>query len=315
MIVASFLVKDLHLEWQHGARHFLHWLVDGDLASNQHGWQWAAGCGTDAAPYFRVFNPTSQGRKFDPRRRTSGGGCPSWPTSPTRTTRRPTTATGSATRCRSSTTPPSAARRWPLGGDPLTCVAPSRPAARPERPARQRRPVPDLLVPRRFCGPRRRATAAGPPARSRPSSTRPRSSVSLLRRRRWTPRCPSTSSTADRRDVDGAPVARAEAADVERRVGRPGAGRGGASRGGVVRRARARTRSRPASSCGTDRDRRAADLPGTGRRPGRPARVAATWTPGRVACADDLAAVTWAALDCVGGWAGDLEERRWCWPG
>jgi deoxyribodipyrimidine photo-lyase len=66
MIVASFLVKDLHLEWQHGARHFLRWLVDGDLASNQHGWQWTAGCGTDAAPYFRVFNPTTQGRKFDP---------------------------------------------------------------------------------------------------------------------------------------------------------------------------------------------------------------------------------------------------------
>ena len=66
MIVASFLVKDLHLEWQHGARHFMRWLVDGDLASNQHGWQWVAGCGTDAAPYFRVFNPTSQGRKFDP---------------------------------------------------------------------------------------------------------------------------------------------------------------------------------------------------------------------------------------------------------
>ncbi len=66
MIVASFLVKDLHLEWQHGARHFMQWLVDGDLASNQHGWQWTAGCGTDAAPYFRVFNPTTQGAKFDP---------------------------------------------------------------------------------------------------------------------------------------------------------------------------------------------------------------------------------------------------------
>ncbi len=66
MIVASFLVKDLHLEWQHGARHFMEWLIDGDLASNQHGWQWTAGCGTDASPYFRVFNPTSQGRKFDP---------------------------------------------------------------------------------------------------------------------------------------------------------------------------------------------------------------------------------------------------------
>ncbi|MGI8900339.1 MAG: cryptochrome/photolyase family protein [Nocardioides sp.] len=66
MIVASFLVKDLHLEWQHGARHFMHWLVDGDLASNQHGWQWVAGCGTDAAPYFRVFNPVTQGSKSDP---------------------------------------------------------------------------------------------------------------------------------------------------------------------------------------------------------------------------------------------------------
>lgn len=66
MIVASFLVKDLHLEWQHGARHFMRWLVDGDLASNQQNWQWAAGSGVDAAPYFRVFNPTAQGRKFDP---------------------------------------------------------------------------------------------------------------------------------------------------------------------------------------------------------------------------------------------------------
>ena len=44
----------------------MRWLVDGDLASNQHGWQWVAGCGTDAAPYFRVFNPTAQGRRFDP---------------------------------------------------------------------------------------------------------------------------------------------------------------------------------------------------------------------------------------------------------
>jgi len=66
MIVASFLVKDLHLPWQWGARWFLEQLVDGDIASNQHGWQWCAGCGTDAAPYFRVFNPTLQGRKFDP---------------------------------------------------------------------------------------------------------------------------------------------------------------------------------------------------------------------------------------------------------
>jgi deoxyribodipyrimidine photo-lyase len=66
MVVASFLVKDLHLPWWRGARHFMRHLVDGDLASNQHGWQWAAGCGTDAAPYFRIFNPTTQGQKFDP---------------------------------------------------------------------------------------------------------------------------------------------------------------------------------------------------------------------------------------------------------
>lgn len=66
MITASFLVKDLHLPWQWGARWFLAQLIDGDIASNQHGWQWAAGCGTDAAPYFRVFNPEAQAKKFDP---------------------------------------------------------------------------------------------------------------------------------------------------------------------------------------------------------------------------------------------------------
>jgi deoxyribodipyrimidine photo-lyase len=67
MIVASFLTKDLHVWWPHGARHFMQHLVDGDLASNQHGWQWTAGTGTDASPYFRVFNPVTQGQKFDPQ--------------------------------------------------------------------------------------------------------------------------------------------------------------------------------------------------------------------------------------------------------
>ena len=66
MVVASFLVKDLHVEWQHGAHHFMRHLRDADLASNSHGWQWAAGSGTDAAPYFRVFNPITQGLRFDP---------------------------------------------------------------------------------------------------------------------------------------------------------------------------------------------------------------------------------------------------------
>lgn len=66
MIVASFLVKDLRLPWQEGARWFWDTLVDADLASNTLNWQWAAGCGADAAPYFRIFNPVLQGRKFDP---------------------------------------------------------------------------------------------------------------------------------------------------------------------------------------------------------------------------------------------------------
>jgi deoxyribodipyrimidine photo-lyase len=66
MITASFLVKDLHLDWRRGARWFMDHLVDADLASNQLGWQWVAGSGNDAAPFFRVFNPTLQGTKFDP---------------------------------------------------------------------------------------------------------------------------------------------------------------------------------------------------------------------------------------------------------
>jgi deoxyribodipyrimidine photo-lyase len=66
MVVASFLVKDLHVDWRRGATHFMRHLVDGDIASNQHGWQWTAGTGTDASPYFRVFNPVRQGERFDP---------------------------------------------------------------------------------------------------------------------------------------------------------------------------------------------------------------------------------------------------------
>ncbi|MEY4554189.1 MAG: hypothetical protein RL197_616 [Actinomycetota bacterium] len=66
MIVASFLIKDLHMEWQQGAEWFEENLTDFDPASNSHGWQWTAGCGTDASPYYRVFNPVMQGLKFDP---------------------------------------------------------------------------------------------------------------------------------------------------------------------------------------------------------------------------------------------------------
>ena len=117
MIVASFLVKDLHLDWTLGARHFMRHLVDGDLASNQHGWQWTAGTGTDAAPYFRVFNPIAQGRKFDPdgrlhpplgarAARTAGRRDP-------RTVAATRRAAGRLPATRSSTTRTNARSRWP----------------------------------------------------------------------------------------------------------------------------------------------------------------------------------------------------------
>jgi deoxyribodipyrimidine photo-lyase len=66
MVVASFLTKNLRLPWQSAARWFWDTLVDADLASNTLGWQWSAGCGADAAPYFRIFNPVRQGERFDP---------------------------------------------------------------------------------------------------------------------------------------------------------------------------------------------------------------------------------------------------------
>lgn len=65
MIVASFLIKDLLIDWRLGERYFMSQLIDGDLASNNGGWQWAASSGNDAAPYFRIFNPTTQGERFD----------------------------------------------------------------------------------------------------------------------------------------------------------------------------------------------------------------------------------------------------------
>jgi len=67
MVVASFLTKDLLIDWRWGERYFMQHLIDGDPASNNGGWQWSAGTGTDAAPYFRIFNPILQGKKFDPQ--------------------------------------------------------------------------------------------------------------------------------------------------------------------------------------------------------------------------------------------------------
>jgi deoxyribodipyrimidine photo-lyase len=66
MIVASFLIKDLLIPWQTGEAWFWDTLVDADLANNAQGWQWVAGSGADAAPYFRIFNPVTQGKTHDP---------------------------------------------------------------------------------------------------------------------------------------------------------------------------------------------------------------------------------------------------------
>jgi deoxyribodipyrimidine photo-lyase len=66
MIVASFLTKDLHIDWRWGEQYFASKLVDYDAMSNSGGWQWSAGCGTDAQPWFRIFNPWAQSEKFDP---------------------------------------------------------------------------------------------------------------------------------------------------------------------------------------------------------------------------------------------------------
>ena len=67
LITASFLVKDLLIDWRQGESFFMSQLIDGDLAANNGGWQWSASTGTDAAPYFRIFNPTTQGERFDPQ--------------------------------------------------------------------------------------------------------------------------------------------------------------------------------------------------------------------------------------------------------
>jgi deoxyribodipyrimidine photo-lyase len=66
MIAASFLVKHLRIDWRRGEEWFWDTLLDADLANNAAGWQWVAGSGADASPYFRIFNPVTQGRKFDP---------------------------------------------------------------------------------------------------------------------------------------------------------------------------------------------------------------------------------------------------------
>ena len=117
MVVASFLIKHLLIDWRAGEAWFWDTLVDADPANNAASWQWVAGCGADAAPYFRIFNPVAQGQKFDPAARTCGAGCPSLPASTThRSTRRgkrrrwnatrPACGSASITRRRSSSMRP-----------------------------------------------------------------------------------------------------------------------------------------------------------------------------------------------------------------
>ncbi|CAA2931105.1 Deoxyribodipyrimidine photo-lyase [Arsenophonus endosymbiont of Bemisia tabaci Q2] len=67
MITASFLVKDLLIDWRKGESYFMTQLLDGDFSANNGGWQWAASTGTDSVPYFRIFNPITQGKRFDPK--------------------------------------------------------------------------------------------------------------------------------------------------------------------------------------------------------------------------------------------------------
>lgn len=92
MTVASFLTKNLRLPWQLGARWFWDTLVDADLANNTQGWQWIAGCGADAAPYFRVFNPVRQGERFDPEGLYVRRWCPELARLPQRQLHQPWTA-------------------------------------------------------------------------------------------------------------------------------------------------------------------------------------------------------------------------------
>ena len=76
MIVASFLIKDLMVHWSEGEKWFWDCLVDADLANNSASWQWVAGCGADASPFFRIFNPVLQGEKFDPKGEYVSEWCP-----------------------------------------------------------------------------------------------------------------------------------------------------------------------------------------------------------------------------------------------
>ena len=178
MITASFLTKDLHVWWPVGARHFLDHLVDGDIASNNHGWQWVAGTGTDASPYFRVFNPVTQGQKFDP----DGDYVRRWvpelapPRRARRRTSRGSTTTGTTTSYPQRDRRP---RRGAQGGPGAATSAPDGERSDAERPDRGGERVRD---PSPSCAP-----SSTPPcsSRSRGPARRPaRGAAAAARRRR-----------------------------------------------------------------------------------------------------------------------------------
>ena len=130
MVVASFLIKHLLIHWREGARWFWDTLVDADLANNTLGWQWVAGTGADAAPYFRIFNPVAQAERFDGdgryRDRWLGEG---------------------EAAARSSTMPPPASGRWrPTERWPLTDLTTPRSAAICRHLDRRYHPAPSLAV-------------------------------------------------------------------------------------------------------------------------------------------------------------------------
>ena len=210
MIVASFLVKDLHLDWWRGARHFLQHLVDGDLASNNHGWQWVAGTGTDASPYYRVFNPITPGQAVRPGRRLR-------PALGARAARRRRTGTSTsrgcarrrprtATRSRSSTTRTSGRSPWPatsrcgpvpeghtlfrlareqsalFAGRPGARQQPAGPLRRGRRPARRPGAGGGLLLRQAPVRPLRRRHPARPPGAVRHVHRRHRHPARAARR-------------------------------------------------------------------------------------------------------------------------------------
>ena len=284
----------------------MQWLVDGDLASNQHGWQWTAGCGTDAAPYFRVFNPTTQGAKFDP----DGVYVRRWVPElrDVDDQARPRAVDGAGRRARRAT--------------------PSRSSTTRRSGSRRSAAL------REGSSDDRRAGRPGPVQRSGPLRQR-----RLRRSARWPRACPARGPDAV--EVTPAAAAAARHADDGRdRGGRDELARRRHRRRGPRRRrdlepvdkvapdvaaaamlptpACPSTRSRGASPagptapratvCGSSRDR-SAGTAGTSRRCG--CRDASTGgARSRPAGATTVGpAVTWAALDCVGGWSQDLAGR------